>query len=138
MSEAWAKLVQLPTIGSGVYLRSHIEEKHILIVCRNFIISRFTPQMFLTMKYGVYMFFASMMLLSIPFVYFLVTETKGIPLEAMDRLFMVKPTRKAHKTILREVQEEDLQFRHDAEGAGLDISKEHFKSAHLEKVSTDV
>ena len=34
----------------------------------NFIISRFTPQMFATMEYGVYMFFASLMLLSIPFV----------------------------------------------------------------------
>lgn len=34
----------------------------------NFIISRFTPQMFSTMGYGVYMFFASLMLLSIPFV----------------------------------------------------------------------
>jgi len=104
----------------------------------NFIISRFTPQMFLTMKFGVYFFFASMMILSVPFVYFLVPETKGIPLEAMDRLFAVKPTRKAHKTILNEVQMEDQQFRQDAEGAGLEIAKEHFKSSHLEKVSSDV
>jgi sugar porter (SP) family MFS transporter len=34
----------------------------------NFIVSRFTPQMFSTMGYGVYVFFASLMLLSIPFV----------------------------------------------------------------------
>lgn len=33
----------------------------------NFLISRFTPQMFLKMGYGVYMFFASLMMLSIPF-----------------------------------------------------------------------
>lgn len=46
----------------------------------NFIISRFTPQMFLNMGNsgcGVYFFFASMMLLSIPFVFFLIPETKG-------------------------------------------------------------
>jgi hypothetical protein len=34
----------------------------------NFIISRFTPQMFSTMGFGVYMFFACLMLLSIPFM----------------------------------------------------------------------
>jgi hypothetical protein len=34
----------------------------------NFIVSRFTPQMFSAMGYGVYMFFACLMLLSIPFV----------------------------------------------------------------------
>lgn len=45
----------------------------------NFLISRFTPQMFLKMDYGVYMFFACLMLLSIPFVFFLIPETKGIP-----------------------------------------------------------
>lgn len=43
----------------------------------NFIISRFTPQMFLTMGYGVYFFFASLMILSVVFVWFLIPETKG-------------------------------------------------------------
>ena len=54
---------------------------------RNFIISRFTPQMFLSMGKngcGVYFFFASMMLLSIVFVFFLIPETKGIPLESSE------------------------------------------------------
>ena len=54
---------------------------------RNFIISRFTPQMFLSMGRngcGVYFFFASMMLLSIIFVFFLIPETKGIPLESSE------------------------------------------------------
>ena len=47
----------------------------------NFIISRFTPQMFLNMGNsgcGVYFFFASMMLASVPFVFFLIPETKGM------------------------------------------------------------
>jgi sugar porter (SP) family MFS transporter len=98
----------------------------------NFIISRFTPQMFLTMSYGVYFFFASLMILSVPFVYFLIPETKGIPLEAMDRLFEVRPTRNANKTIMSELAVEDQEFRHDADGAGLTVDKE--KTAHLEQV----
>lgn len=71
----------------------------------NFIISRFTPQMFLTMSYGVYFFFASLMILSIPFVYFLIPETKGIPLERMDELFEIKPTRQAHPIMLERLNE---------------------------------
>ena len=34
-----------------------------------FIITRFTPQMFLSMSYGVYLFFASFMVISIFFVF---------------------------------------------------------------------
>lgn len=47
----------------------------------NFMIARFTPQMFDSMYYGVYMFFASLMICSAVFVFFLIPETKGIPLE---------------------------------------------------------
>lgn len=102
----------------------------------NFIISRFTPQMFNTMGYGVYFFFASLMILSVPFVYFLIPETKSIPLEAMDRLFTITPVRNANKTIMAELEVEDQEFRHDADGAGLTTEKE--KTAHLEQVSMDV
>ncbi|KAK6004315.1 hypothetical protein QM012_008177 [Aureobasidium pullulans] len=92
----------------------------------NFIISRFTPQMFLNMGpsgCGVYFFFASMMILSIVFVWFLVPETKSIPLESMDRLFEVRPVRKANKVVIQEVRLREEEFRHDAEGAGLDAAK---------------
>jgi len=104
----------------------------------NFLISRFTPQMFLKMSYGVYFFFASLMILSVPFVYFLVPETKGVPLEAMDRLFHTKPVRKAHQIVIEELAREDASFRQDAEGAGLDVAKDHFRSSHVEKTSTEV
>lgn len=73
---------------------------------------------------GVYFFFASMMLLSIPFVFFLIPETKGIPLESMDRLFAVKPVRKAHRTVHEEDMMREEGFRKDAEGAGLSVAKE--------------
>ncbi|OCK73658.1 general substrate transporter [Lepidopterella palustris CBS 459.81] len=98
----------------------------------NFIISRFTPQMFLKMQYGVYFFFASLMLLSIPFVYFLVPETKSIPLEAMDRLFEIKPVRIANKTTIRELREQEQEFREDVDGAGLTAEKT--KESRIERV----
>jgi len=100
----------------------------------NFIISRFTPQMFDTMKYGVFMFFASLMILSVPFVYLLVPETKGIPLENMDRLFAVRPARKAHGIVLAEIREQEEEFRHDAEGAGLSVEKTQMKTEKTESV----
>ncbi|KAF2165831.1 hypothetical protein M409DRAFT_24118 [Zasmidium cellare ATCC 36951] len=100
----------------------------------NFIISRFTPQMFDTMGNsgcGVFFFFASMMIASIVFVWFLLPETKSIPLEDMDRLFETKPVRKANKIIIDQDRERDAEFRHDAEGAGLSVAKE--KMDHVEK-----
>ncbi|KAJ4488489.1 hypothetical protein J3R30DRAFT_3696259 [Lentinula aciculospora] len=52
----------------------------------SFLIARFTPQMFTAMGYGVYLFFASLMIVTIPFVFY-VPETKQIPLERMDDIF---------------------------------------------------
>lgn len=72
---------------------------------------------------GVYFFFASMMIVSIVFVYLFVPETKGVPLEFMDRLFEIKPVRKAHGTVIAEVRAEEESFRHDADGAGLTVEK---------------
>jgi hypothetical protein len=100
------------------------------------VISRFTPQMFLNMGpsgCGVYFFFASMMLLSIAFVWFLVPETKSIPLESMDRLFEVKPVHRANKIVMEEVRLREEEFRQDVEGAGLRAEKENSK--HLERVT---
>jgi hypothetical protein len=79
--------------------------------------------MFLTMGYGVYFFFASLMILSIPFVYFLIPETKSIPLERMDELFEIKPTPKAHGVLMQKLRDEEAEFRHDVEGAGLTFEK---------------
>ena len=87
--------------------------------------------MFLTMGYGVYFFFASLMILSIPFVYFLIPETKSVPLEAMDRLFKIKPVRNANKVIIAELREQEEEFRHDADGAGLTTEK--MKDSRIER-----
>lgn len=74
-----------------------------------------------------------MMIASIVFVWFLIPETKGLPLESMDRLFAIRPVRKAHKIVLAEDQQRDADFRHDAEGAGLSVAKE--KMDHVERTS---
>lgn len=72
--------------------------------------------MFTTMGYGVYFFFASLMILSAVFVFFLLPETKGVPLEAMDRLFSnnLKP-RKAQKVVMAELLADEERFRHTVE-----------------------
>ncbi|KAK0192608.1 quinate permease [Armillaria mellea] len=73
-----------------------------------FLIARFTPQMFAAMGYGVYIFFASLMILSIFYVYFLLPETKQIPLEHMEDLFApgVKPWH-AHDIVMAKIRNEN-------------------------------
>lgn len=96
----------------------------------NFLISRFTPQMFAKMDYGVYFFFASLMLLSIVFVFFLVPETKGIPLEHMDRLFELKPWN-AHSQVLQRLRDDEEAFREATKGVP---SGKTAQGAHVENV----
>jgi len=93
--------------------------------------------MFTAMGYGVYLFFASLMICSVVFVWFLLPETKGVPLESMDRLFdRSLPPYKAHGIVMAEIREDEAAFRHNAEGSGLGISKDSLgeKAAHLESV----
>ncbi|KAJ3895884.1 general substrate transporter [Lentinula edodes] len=76
-----------------------------------FLIARFTPQMFTAMGYGVYLFFASLMIMSIPFVYFYVPETKQIPLERMDEIFTPGlPAWCAHRTVINSIQYEQHAY----------------------------
>ncbi|KAH8670691.1 general substrate transporter [Ilyonectria robusta] len=79
----------------------------------NFLVSRFTEQMFAAMGYGVYMFFAALSFLAFVFAFFLIPETSGIPLEKVERLFMVKPIWEANKILKAQLKEEEEQFRHD-------------------------
>ncbi|KAI5200063.1 quinate permease [Aureobasidium subglaciale] len=103
----------------------------------NFIVSRFTPQMFLSMGpsgCGVYFFFASMMLASIVFVYFLIPETKSVPLESMDRLFEIKPVSRANRVVIEEVRLHDEEFRRETVGEKFGAEKEGFR--YSERVET--
>jgi sugar porter (SP) family MFS transporter len=97
----------------------------------NFIVARFTPQMFDKMGYGVWFFFAALQILSIPFVYFLIPETKSVPLEQMDLLFSqnLKPW-KAHKEVMRNLREMEEVNRANAQAMDSDKSN----TTHLEGV----
>jgi len=78
----------------------------------NFLVARFTPQMFTTMGYGVYFFFAALMLCGAAFVFFFLPETKNIPLEGIDRLFSRQlPARNAHSIVWKELAEEEQALR---------------------------
>lgn len=96
----------------------------------NFLISRFTPQMLAQMKYGTYFFFASLMICSVIFVFFLLPETKSVPLERMDRLFEIQPVWRAHSRVMAQLQEDEAEFRREIENSKLyednDKSREEF------------
>lgn len=89
--------------------------------------------MFTAMGYGVFFFFAALMLCSTVYVFFLLPETKGIPLEAMDRLFdrSAGSPRKAHGVIMLELKADEEAFRHNVEGSNYSVTKE--KADHIEE-----
>lgn len=79
----------------------------------NFLIARFTEDMFNAWGYGVYFFFAAFMILSVAFVFFFLPETKSIPLEVVDRLFDARPTWRANQLVLEELKLEEETFREE-------------------------
>ena len=87
----------------------------------NFLVARFTPQMFDAMGYGVYFFFAALMICSAVFVYFLLPETKNIPLEGIDRLFdrRLRAT-EAHRIVWGELKDEEEALRAGLQSGGLE------------------
>ncbi|KAJ7498514.1 general substrate transporter [Mycena latifolia] len=52
-----------------------------------FVIARATPYMFEAMGYGTYLFFGLLTLVGFAYVFFVVPETAGIPIEEMDSIF---------------------------------------------------
>lgn len=64
-----------------------------------------------------------MMILSVIFVWFFIPETKGLPLEAMDRLFATKPTWRAHGILMEELRINEEQFRLNAQGVNTSHEK---------------
>jgi hypothetical protein len=91
--------------------------------------------MFLNMGhsgYGVYLFFGAMQVLSLPYIIFLLPETRNIPLEEMDRLWAQKNTWNANKIVMAELQRE-----HDvAAEQGQSYLKPTADLEHLEKTSS--
>ena len=81
--------------------------------------------------YGVYLFFATMQILSIPYIILLLPETRNIPLEEMDRLFAQKNVWTANKVVMAELREESK-----AKGLGGDTTRD--SSAESEDRKEDV
>ncbi|KAL1904713.1 hypothetical protein Sste5344_009577 [Sporothrix stenoceras] len=98
----------------------------------NFLVSRFTKQMFAAMGYGVYFFFAALSLGAFVFTFFLIPETKGVPLEAMDRLFKIKPVWNAHKQLMSQLHIDEEQFRVNIKGSGFTNQKSDQEQEHVE------
>ncbi|BAE66094.1 general substrate transporter [Aspergillus flavus] len=90
----------------------------------NFLVSRFTEQMFAKMGYGVYFFFAALSFLAFFFTFFLIPETSGVPLEVVDRLFEVKPVWRANETVKAQMKEEEERFRFEIKEGNFDKSEE--------------
>jgi len=89
--------------------------------------------MFASMGYGVYFFFASLMLGSVVFVYFLIPETKNIPLEGIDRLFDRRlKASEAHAIVWRELAEEEEALRVGLTGGDME------KEATVEQIEDKV
>lgn len=57
---------------------------------------------------GMYFFFGGVTACGFVFVWFLIPETKAVPLDKMDRLFEVRPCRKAHPTVMQELSTENV------------------------------
>ncbi|KAE9400105.1 hypothetical protein BT96DRAFT_657693 [Gymnopus androsaceus JB14] len=76
----------------------------------SFLIARFTPQSSLPWA-TAYLFFASLMVLSIAFVFLFVPETKQVPLERMEEIFAPGlPAWRAHSTVVRELRSEKHEY----------------------------
>lgn len=77
------------------------------------------------MEYGTYFFFASLMVIAAFWVFFLYPETKGVPLEVMDRLFEAKPVWRAHGQVMSQLHEDEQHFREEIKESGMLGEKEN-------------
>lgn len=83
------------------------------------------------MSYGVYFFFASLSFFAWFFAFFLIPETSGIPLEAVDQLFKIKPIWRANEKLKEQLREEEERFRHEMKDGAFEKNdpQEHVESA---------
>lgn len=82
------------------------------------------------MRFGVYLFFASFMILSIAFVWFFLPETRLVPLERMNELFSRDlPPWRAHDVVMSQAR------KGNATQAGYDNSNNENESARASVMS---
>lgn len=78
-----------------------------------FVIARVTPNMVAGMGrngFGMYFFFGAVTVCAVFFAWFLIPETKAVPLDQMDRLFSITPVRKAQPIVMQELADTSLEF----------------------------
>ncbi|KAF7936698.1 uncharacterized protein EAE97_008064 [Botrytis byssoidea] len=78
-----------------------------------FVIARVTPNMVASMGkngFGMYFFFGSITALAVVFTWFLIPETKSVPLDRMDDLFAARPVRAAQKIVMEDLARNTLEF----------------------------
>ncbi|EGV62138.1 hypothetical protein PSN45_000861 [Yamadazyma tenuis] len=102
-----------------------------------FVIVYSNPYMMTNIKYGSFYFFGACLLLSVPFVYFIIPETRGISLENMDVLFSIRGTalkkrKKADEIIAMRKQEVIM----DESGKVAVAEVEDVDGGSIEKVPT--
>ncbi|CEH17295.1 quinate permease [Ceraceosorus bombacis] len=73
----------------------------------NFAISKATPAAFAWSNYGFFLIFACLMVVSIPYVFFVLPETRQVPLERMDDLFATRPVWRAGEIILNDIAQSE-------------------------------
>ncbi|KAM0752839.1 putative hexose transport-related protein [Meredithblackwellia eburnea MCA 4105] len=78
----------------------------------NFAIARATPYMFTAMGYGVYTFFGCLTALGGIFVFFFLPETRGVPIEHMDKLFGDKWFGKSSGVYVEDIEEGKRETSH--------------------------
>ncbi|PWN33099.1 general substrate transporter [Meira miltonrushii] len=103
----------------------------------NFAISMGTPRAFLNIGWGFYLIFCVVTLISIPYVFFLLPETKGVPLEHMDRLFEMRPRYNAGPRLLAELQVEHSQSFTNSHAGNVDAFGAHDRDSNGQNSFTE-
>ena len=68
--------------------------------------------------FGMYFFFGAVSACAVLFTWWLVPETKSVPLDRMDRLFEVRPVRKARGVVMGELEVENWEGGRGEKGRG--------------------
>lgn len=104
-----------------------------------FIIVYSNPYMMQNIKFGTFYFFAACLLLSIPFAYFLLPETKGISLENMDIMFNIKGTARVMRHKAEDIiamRRQEVMMDDDGKVTVAQVEDEHEDENLIEKVPT--
>jgi hypothetical protein len=81
-----------------------------------FIVTKCLPQMYTSMGYGVYIFFASSLVCASIHAFFFIHETKGLRMDQMDHLFGFERARYEDDNNLNdETNDGDAMYEHEKE-----------------------